>query len=146
MTAPACYYLGKPDYHADQRRSGKYYSGPVKQTPNALPKPIVGENQVEGHTCGMHSVSAVYKSYGVDPELADLRFRMGADRMANPLDKTSLGTVQPDMLRVVHQDGFATALLDLQDPEPAQKRLRDHLDSGHYAVTLISRREGGGLH
>lgn len=146
LTAAGCYFIGRPDYEAEHRRGGKYYAGPVKQTPVALPKPLEVEQQVEGHTCGMHSISSVYKSYGLDPEAADLRFRMGVDRLANPFDKTTLGTVQPDLLRVVHQDGFATALLDLQEPEPAQKILREHLESGHYAVTLIRRRQNGNLH
>ncbi|CAM2007348.1 hypothetical protein [Acanthopleuribacter pedis] len=142
---PVCYFVGPPD-SGPNRRSGKYYASDAQQKPSALPNPIQGENQTEGHTCGLHSLSAIYKSYSLDPAAADLRFRLGVDRRANPFDATTLGTVQPDILRVVHQDGFATAVLDLQDPVPARRHLQNHLESGHYALTLIRRRQSGNLH
>lgn len=143
--APTCYFIGPPD-SGPVRRSGKYRASVTEQTLSETPAPLVGETQSEGHTCGMHSLSSIYKSYGLDPDVADLRFRLGVDRRANPLDGTTLGTVQPDILRVVHQDQFATALLDLQDPVPAKTHLKQHLHDGHYALTLIRRRQNGNLH
>lgn len=96
--------------------------------PPRAPNPWKVDHLGEGHSRGMHSVSSVYK---IDPEAADFRFCMGVDRRANPIDKTTLGTVQLDLLRVVHQNGFATALLDLQGLVPAQKIQREHLESDH---------------
>jgi hypothetical protein len=100
--------------------------------------------QLESHTCGLLSLSAAYALYGLSPEDKNLRFRLGVDVPANPLDSTSTGALHPDLLRVLVQDGFGYEMpLPLADGDAS---LRAHLQTGDVALVLIRRRETGGLH
>jgi hypothetical protein len=99
--------------------------------------------QFEKHTCGLLALSAAYRIYGLTPADENLRTRLGVDLPANPLDSTSTGTLHPDLLRVLVQDGFGYAL-----PDPAQgpAPLRSHISEGNVALLLIARRQNGNLH
>lgn len=121
--------VGSPLYY-----SGKY-SGSLPAHPTVMPGPIEPEQQTEPHTCGLHALSSLYKAYGLDPERQQLRFRLGVDKPLNNLVPSSRGSIHPDMLRVLEQDGFDCALL-LQNNEDNLLRLTDHLDAGHLAVAL----------
>lgn len=100
--------------------------------------------QLESHTCGLLSLSAAYALYGLAPDDKNLRFRLGVDVPANPIDSTSTGTLHPDLLRVLVQDGFA---YEMPDPlVDGDTRLVAHLQTGDIALILICRRETGGLH
>lgn len=90
------------------------------------------------HTCGLRSMEAAYIAYGLDPDAFNIRFRLGTDFAAVPTDSESTGTLHPDMLRVLAQDGFVTTVLDLEDAGAAQ-RLSDHLDDGQLALTVVYR-------
>lgn len=98
--------------------------------------------QLERHTCGLLSLSAAYRVYGLSPEAENLRARLGVDNEAVPLDDGSTGTLHPDLFRVLAQDGFAWSCLA---PDDADGLLR-HLDQGQVALLLIIRPESGGLH
>jgi hypothetical protein len=99
--------------------------------------------QFESHTCGLLTLSAAYRVYGLSPREENLRLRLGVDNPANPLDSTSTGTLHPDLLRVLMQDGFAYSLLE---PPREVRELRSHLDGGDVALFLIARRQNGNLH
>lgn len=99
--------------------------------------------QFEKHTCGLLALSAAYRMYGLEPADENLRTRLGVDLPANPLDSTSTGTLHPDLLRVLVQDGFEYAL---QDPARGTESLRAHLSKGNVALLLIARRQNGNLH
>jgi len=102
--------------------------------------------QLESHTCGLLALSAAYRSYGLSPEAEQLRERLGVDVPASPLDETSTGTLHPDLLRVLTQDGFFWECVPLENPPDAARRLEAHLRDGNVALVLIARRETGGLH
>jgi hypothetical protein len=106
---------------------------------------IKPEHQVETFTCGFHAVSAIYRSYGLDPDERRLRPRLGVDNSANIYDKDSTGCLHPDIYRVITQDGFAYQALDLDDANSKQALLA-HLDATNCAMALIKRRENGHLH
>jgi hypothetical protein len=78
----------------------------------------------------------VYRAYGLDPVALRLRFRIGVDKPFTNLMPDSLGTIHPDMLRVLEQDGFDTQLLRPGSAD-ARARLRAHLDDGQVAIALI---------
>lgn len=103
------------------------------------------EVQFESDTCGLHTLRVIYKAYGLEPDEENLRVRLGVDVPSNPMDGTTTGTVQPDLLRVVAQDGFTYTPLFWGSPSP-EKELTDHLASGHMAAVLIARRENGNMH
>jgi hypothetical protein len=65
--------------------------------------------------------------------------------MALPIDQSSTGTLQPDMLRVLAQDFFKVQALTGYSEENVQL-LSNHFDRGLLAVALIKRRETGNLH
>lgn len=129
-----------PGYYAQ-----KYSPPENRQEPLASPQPLQLEKQVEPHTCGYHAISTVYRAYGIDPAQSDLRFRLGVDQEAIPFDSTSLGSLHPDIYRVMAQDGFVIATIDPQS-ETAGDDLAAHLATGSPAIVLISRRENGNLH
>jgi hypothetical protein len=93
------------------------------------------ERQTEPHTCGLHALNSLYRAYGLDPGERRLRFRLGTDKPFTNFVADSTGTVHPDMLRVLHQDGFETDLVD-PSSSTASDELAAHLDAGHYAVAL----------
>ncbi len=103
--------------------------------PNATPSPIVPETQTEPHTCGLHALSSLHRSYGLDPNRLGLRFRLGTDKPFINTDPDTTGTIHPDLFRVLAQDGFHVDPIDPHNPNDRQ-RLIEHLDAGHYAVAL----------
>jgi hypothetical protein len=107
--------------------------------------PIVPEKQVEKHTCGLHAVSEIYRSYGLDPVERRLRQRLGVDNRSFLYDATTTGCLHPDIYRVMTQDGFVCRSLDLRD-KASKPELKKHLDEGRYALALIKRRENGNMH
>ena len=122
--------VGPPWYYADKYSAA---AGPAR--PTALPAEIVPERQVEPHTCGLHSLSSLYRAYGLEAEAMRLRFRLGVDKPLSNLVPTSRGTIHPDMLRVLSQDGFMTTVVRPSSAD-APERVSRHLANGHYAVAL----------
>ncbi len=130
--------IGSPLYY-----SNKYQGAPVASRPFERPGPFVPERQIEAHTCGFHAISSVYRAYGLDPEANRLRFRLGTDKRATNFDPESLGTLHPDMLRVLGQDGFdASAVFDPKS-ESSLDRITAHMVSGHPVLVLV---RAPGLH
>lgn len=127
-----CLIVGCALFYSEPSR--KYGPADVNQTPAELPAAADPEAQIESHTCGLHAVRAVYTAYGLEPDDHDLRFRLGTDRKANIFDKSSSGTLQPDILRVLRQDGFAAEPAEL---EQELQSLQEHLESGHLVLALI---------
>jgi ABC-type bacteriocin/lantibiotic exporter with double-glycine peptidase domain len=117
---------------------------PVPKTTGIISEIAPGK-QVENHTCGYHALASIYRSYGLDPAERRLRPRLGVDTTANVYDSESTGTLHPDMLRVLVQDGFECRSLDLAS-DVSRQRLHRHLDAGRYALALIKRRETGRMH
>ncbi|MEM1221620.1 MAG: hypothetical protein AAGH40_02575 [Verrucomicrobiota bacterium] len=131
---------GSPQYYSD-----KYSSPAQQQQPKLEPDQIITEKQLEGHTCGFHALSSLYRAYGVDPVVANLRFRLGVDKAAIPFDSSTLGSIHPDIYRVASQDGFYLSELDPRKKESVEK-LCDHFSLGKYALALIKIRNSGALH
>ena len=123
--------VGSPFYYHE-----KFAAVPGSAHPTSLPRPIQPEIQTEPHTCGLHSLSSLYRAYALDPEERRLRFRLGTDKPINNWIPDTRGTIHPDMLRVLRQDGFDAEVL-LPGSEDTPHRLRSHLDAGHFAVVLI---------
>ncbi|VAX39449.1 hypothetical protein MNBD_PLANCTO03-1223 [hydrothermal vent metagenome] len=123
--------VGTPHYYHK-----KFAAVPGGVRPTALPNPIQPEVQTEPHTCGLHSLSSLYHAYGLNPEERRLRFRLGTDKPINNWIPDTRGTIHPDMLRVLGQDGFDAEVL-LPGSQDTLGRLRAHLDAGHFAVVLI---------
>jgi ABC-type bacteriocin/lantibiotic exporter with double-glycine peptidase domain len=107
--------------------------------------PIAPEKQTEHHTCGLHAISSVYRSYGLDPKERRLRQRLGIDNPSLAYDSTTTGCLHPDIYRVIAQDGFDFKCLNLAD-STSKELLKKHLDQKFYALALIKRRENGHLH
>ena len=107
--------------------------------------PIIPENQTEPHTCGFHAISAIYRSYGLEPKERRLRQRLGIDNQSIVYDTKSTGCLHPDIYRVVAQDCFSFQTLDLKNEE-SHLQLHRHLEGKFYALALIKRRENGHLH
>ena len=113
--------------------------------------PIRPGVQQQAHSCGLCSMSAVYRYYGLDPRKLKLRALLGTDYclpyglpgrerieqwMGPRLWAAFNGTLPMDMLAVLRQHGF--------DTEPrtdgyARYRpdLRQRLSSGHPALCLM---------
>lgn len=113
--------------------------------PHGVPGKVVPEKQTEGHTCGWHSVRSIYHSYGLVLEDYNLRERLGVDRKSVPFFTSSKGTVHPDILRVLDQDGFSYEHVAINDLEQLHK-LHLHLEHGFSALVLINRRQNDALH
>ena len=127
--------VGSPGYY-----SSKMSAAPVRRFPNLKPDRVRAIKQVEPHTCGFCSMAAVYRAYGLDVEELRLRFRLGTDVPVSNFLPDTQGTIHPDMLRVLSQDGFETEVLR-PSSDDALKRLFKHLDSGHYALVLVKLKE-----
>ncbi len=84
------------------------------------------ELQLEDHTCGLHALRIVYRAHGLDPDAERLRERLGVDTPALPKAPSTTGTLHPDLMRVLRQDHFDTALID-PDLEGAATRLESLL-------------------
>ncbi|MCC6798176.1 MAG: hypothetical protein IT366_23890 [Candidatus Hydrogenedentes bacterium] len=108
-------------------------------------KEVAPEIQMESHTCGLHTLRTIYSAFGLNPDLENLRFRLGVDRPANPLDPESIGTLQPDMFRVLLQDGFEFERLVVSKPN-VNEELVKALKNNKLAAALIRRRQNGNLH
>ena len=105
---------------------------------------LIPEVQTEPHTCGLHSLRSIYRSFGLEPDDYRLRARLGVDNPGLALDQNSTGTIQPDLYRVLDQDGFAfVADFSKQAKMDAVYR---HLASGHPVMALIQREETEGMH
>ncbi len=131
------FWISGPLHYADAGYYDQKY-GPAKvaQTPTPSPAAFRAESQTEPHTCGFHSLSSTYKAYGLDPSAANLRFRLGTDVPTNLLAPDTTGTIHPDILRVLEQDGFNAEVLYSKDT--FAPRLRTHLAAGHPAMVLIT--------
>ncbi len=116
----------------------------VQQSPIERLRSVAPEAQLESHTCGLLTLRAIYKAYGMDPDKSNLRVRLGVDVPANPFDVESIGTMQPDILRVVVQDGFDYTIL--RKANGTAKDLLASLGDKHMAAALIRRRQNGHLH
>ena len=101
--------------------------------------------QLEKHTCGFNAISTIYRSYGLDPVERRLRDRLGVDQAAWFYDSETVGSIQPDIYRVLAQDGFEIVSPDMAKPASIQK-LKEHLAGGLYALALIQRRQNGNMH
>lgn len=123
--------VGSPLYYAQ-----KYSGSPTPSRPAVLPVAIVAEQQTEPHTCGLCSLIAVYRAYGLDPEALGLRFRLGTDKPLTNFIPSSRGTIHPDMLRVLAQDGFDARVLR-PSAEGSRPALLAHLRQGHPALALV---------
>jgi len=86
--------------------AGDRRPAPKVQMPKAKPDALVPLEQRDSFSCGFLALSAIYKSYGVDGSVALLRPRLGTARPAIPFVKDTRGTIQPDIFRVLKQDGF----------------------------------------
>lgn len=126
--------VGPPWYYAEKYApaAGSRRGGPLARVSEVRP-----EKQTEPHTCGLHALGSVYRAYGLDPDGLELRFRLGTDKPFTNLIPSSRGTIHPDMLRVLHQDGFAADVVHPSDPVTAAARLGEHLDAGRVAVALV---------
>lgn len=120
---------------------------PVRPVPSlaAQPSPPGLEHQVEGHTCGYHAASTVYKAYGLDVIERRLRARLGIDNRSFLYDSTTTGCLHPDIYRAMDQDGFDAKALDLGSQSDADS-LRSHLEAGGLALALIHRHDSGVMH
>ena len=115
------------------------------QRPQENPISAKLQNQTESFTCGVHAVSTVYKAYGLDPEAERIRWRLGADTKALFWMADSTGSLHPDMFMVLEQDYFMIEPMKLENVN-AWDQLKEHLETGHMSILLISRRENGNLH
>lgn len=123
--------VGPPSYY-----SAKYASIDHAPRPARTTQPMKPVRQTEGHTCGFCALSAVYNAYGLDPEAMRLRFRLGTDKPVTLLDKTTTGTLPPDIDRVLDQDGFEAQHVDAGSPKDLPL-IREHLASGNVALALV---------
>ncbi|CAM2069236.1 Peptidase C39 domain-containing protein [Sulfidibacter corallicola] len=124
--------------------AGETDPAPEEQVPRQKPHSVVPLEQKDGHSCGRLAMSALYRSYGLDPQKARLRERLGTDIPLLPFDEETKGTIQPDFLRVLKQDGFAPEVVRLNQTYH-EDRIKAHLNE-HHALALIKRKENGNLH
>lgn len=131
-----------------ERIEGKSEAAHANVRPADRPtiKDLQSDIQFESHTCGLHAIRTIYSAYGLAPDEENLRFRLGVDVPANPADQTSTGTLHPDIFRVLEEDRFDYTSLQLNDETLAIEELSKHLEGGHLAMLLISRRENGNMH
>lgn len=85
--------------------AGSRAPAPDPIPPSKNPIALVPEKQIDTFSCGFHALSSIYRSHGVDPRLANLRRRLGTSVPAIPFVQDSTGTLQPDLFRVLRQDG-----------------------------------------
>ncbi|MCB1308294.1 MAG: hypothetical protein KDK30_08955 [Leptospiraceae bacterium] len=79
---------------------------PVRLELRPTPLALYPKVQRDAHSCGYLALAAIYESYGIDVRSARLRERIGTDEPAIPFLTDSNGTIQPDLFRVLEQDGF----------------------------------------
>lgn len=133
------YYFGKYA-HSPQQHSrfgdGKYMPPDTRSHPSLIPHFTSAEVQTEPHTCGFHACSTIYKAYDLDPTEKQLRFRLGTDKRGTNFDPESLGTIHPDIVRVLTQDGFQTNVL-WQPASDNGEAIKQHLTTGHPVLAMI---------
>lgn len=127
--------VGSPSYY-----SSKLAPATTRSRPKTTPDAVHALKQAEPHTCGFCSLAAVYKAYGMDVEELRLRFRLGTDMPVSNFLPDTRGTIHPDMLRVLSQDGFQTQVIR-PTSDDALDRLTKHLDEGHVALALVKRND-----
>jgi hypothetical protein len=113
--------------------------------PSVTPQRAAPERQTEAHTCGLHCLRSLYRAHGLDPEEHALRFRLGVDRGAVPAMDSTEGTLQPDLTRVLAQDGFLVREVEVGAATGAAD-LKEHLGESWFALALIRRLANGHLH
>lgn len=105
--------------------------------------------QTEDHTCGLCSMSAIYRYYQLSLKEFCLRERLGLDKEMLPMFLRKLppklnkkwreidlkGTLPPDMFWVLQEDGFDMEW-KIAAYESYRAELRRHLKSGHPALAL----------
>ncbi|MFM9995293.1 MAG: cysteine peptidase family C39 domain-containing protein [Phycisphaerales bacterium] len=126
VAASSC--VGPPWYYMDK------YQPAGDAWPRAMPEAIRPERQIEPHTCGLCCLTSVYRAYGLDPAARRVRYRSGVDKPVINFMPSTRGTIHPDMLRVLRQDGFAAEAMNLKHDAG---RVADHLDRGHFAIALV---------
>jgi ABC-type bacteriocin/lantibiotic exporter with double-glycine peptidase domain len=93
--------------------------------------------QKDDRSCGLCSVSSVYKFHQLSPERYGLRERLGIDNNALPLGGLDTrGMLPMDMLSVLHEDGFDAEWI-AGSYESYSEDLRRHLKAGHPALALV---------
>lgn len=125
--------------------AGDYGPAPDPIPPAAKPAPLVPKVQTDDFSCGFLALAAIYESYGINPRVARLRARLGTDVPAIAFVQDSTGTLQPDLLRVLKQDGFRVEIADAKSAEGIRS-IREHLEGGQYALALTTTDPEGGLH
>ena len=128
--------------------SAKYQPGLV--TPDGVSSLRIRQEaqpiwQDEAHICGYLALSSIYAAYGIDREVAKLRFRLGVDQRGNAFDASSLGSIHPDVFRVMYQDGFVLQDVDLDTPR-FNPLILAHTYQRHLVLFLIKRPQNGNLH
>lgn len=114
-------------------------------SPSKVAQRAIPEWQAEPHTCGLHCLRSLYRAHGLNPDKHALRFRLGVDRPAIPAISSTEGALQPDICRVLAQDGFTVEQLDLESDNSADSLTR-HLGNSWKALALIRKPSNGGLH
>ena len=115
----------------------------VIQILDRIPLEVEPLVQEDDFSCGYLALSAIYRSYGLDPSRARLRERLGTSVPAIPFVASSNGTLQPDLIRVLNQDGFRAQAIN---PIKELSLLKRHLSGPHYVLALVRTEESGGLH
>ena len=122
-----------------------FFVGHAAVLPRDIPGETAPEIQTEGFTCGMHAIHAVYRAYGLDPEVESIRWRLGVDTKALFWLPSSTGALHPDIFMVLKQDGFDVHSIELGLPS-SHDDLLAHLETGHALLLLVRRRENDALH
>lgn len=115
-----------PEPHPGKSRPTHSVEAPAPEPARAL-RWADPERQREGHTCGLHAVSVLYKSYGLDPAEFRLRERLGIDVPALAMMDSTTGMLPTDLFRVLGEDGFRYEVLSPK-AESAAATLGAHLD------------------
>jgi ABC-type bacteriocin/lantibiotic exporter with double-glycine peptidase domain len=84
---------------------------------------------------------ALYKSYQLPVDEYNLRVRIGVDKPTVPFVNSTMGSIHPDLLRVLDQDGFKYEVVDMKN-DNVHLKLANHLKSEHYAMILLKLNNG----
>ena len=121
--------------------AGDKNPAPTNVRPEGKPDIIKPERQTESHTCGLHSMRSLYKSYRLPVDDYNLRARIGVDKPAVPFIKSTKGSIHPDLLRVLDQDGFKYEVVNMK-ADDVHLKLINHLKTKHYAMALLKLNNG----
>lgn len=125
--------------------AGDKRPAPINQIPKEFPNPLQPKLQKDSFSCGFLAMEALYESYELDIVKANLRGRLGTDKPAIPFLADSKGTLQPDLFRVLAQDGFEYFPINAKKIKNLDPII-DHLKTEHYALALVKSEKTGGLH